>query len=53
MRVGAAFALGLIGDPRGVDAIRQARHREGFLHLARRRAYANAIRAIVLNARIA
>jgi HEAT repeat protein len=51
VRVGAAYALGLIGDPRGVDAIRQARRREGFLHLARRRAYANAIRAIALKTR--
>jgi HEAT repeat protein len=46
VRVGAAGALGLIGDPRGVEAIRHARRKEGLLHVARRRAYTNAIRAI-------
>jgi HEAT repeat protein len=46
VRVGAAFALGQIGDPRGREPIRQARRREGVLHLARRRAYSDALRAI-------
>jgi HEAT repeat protein len=43
VRVGAAFALGLIGDPRAREPIRKARRRDGVLHIARWQAYAKAL----------
>jgi HEAT repeat protein len=46
VRVGSAFALGLIGDKDAAAAVREARRREGLLHQFRRRAFTNALQAI-------
>jgi len=46
VRVAAAYALGRLGAAEFIPAVRAARRREGFMHLARRRAYSNALREL-------